>query len=215
MTADTRAALAAMFSGESTAPGRLITISGFDGAGKTTQIEALSAALRRDGEAVLSTYQPTDTYRADPDVRSFLDDGASPQSIRILALMAAVDRLRHVERVIKPALRQGQTVICDRYVYATLALFVHRGLDLPFVASINTGVLRPDVAVHLDVPATALAARLKARDGDRLKVEERSLETIEAIGRQYETLGDELIHIDGNQPPDDVAHAIYARCRRR
>src|SRR5688572_5725344 len=103
--------------------GLLISIVGFDGSGKTTQIENVASALRATGREVIETRQPTDWYRELAEVRTFHDHGGSADSAHILALLAAADRRRHVMEVIDPALARGAVVLCDRYVYATFGVF--------------------------------------------------------------------------------------------
>jgi len=192
-------------------PGRLVVIEGFDGSGKSTQIERVSETLRSRGHRVLLTRQPTDWYRNDPGVRSFLDDPESVLSIKALALLAAADRLRHCAEIIEPALGDGYVVLCDRYVYSSIALFAHRGLPRAFVELINAGIPRPDRAFYLSLPSEILLKRIGQRDGERRKREERSLKTISEICELYESVGHGLLNIDGTQDMDTVTQGILQR----
>ncbi|MBX9393823.1 hypothetical protein K4749_09500 [Streptomyces sp. TRM72054] len=97
----------------------------------------------------------------------FHDQGGSSETAHILALLAAADRRRHVMEVINPALERGTVVLCDRYVHATFGVFVHRGVDFRFLATINNGIPRPDHAFYLKLPTDELLRRLRERDGDR------------------------------------------------
>lgn len=99
-------------------------------------------------------------------------------------------------------------MICDRYVYATFGVFVHRGVDFSFLATINQGIPRPDHAVYLKLPTDELIRRLRERDGDRLQHEEKSADRVESITRTYEELGTELVHIDGTASREDVTAEI-------
>jgi len=192
-------------------PGRLIVFEGFDGAGKTTQIEALRDRCQAAGEHVLLTRQPSDWYRQSPEVIAFLKSGGTPETARILALFAAADRLRHCAQVIRPALEQGITVISDRYVFSSIAFFRARGLDPAFVATINTGVLRPDAAFYLDVPPEVTRARLLARDGDQLKHEEKSAESIARIMGYFKDISPALDVVPAHRPIAEVAQDIWRR----
>jgi dTMP kinase len=205
-----RQAFHAMFRTARQDDGLLVAIVGFDGSGKTTQIECVAQALRAGGREVVETRQPTDWYRELAEVQVFHDQGGSVERAHILALLAAADRRRHVMEVIDPALRRGAVVICDRYVYATFGVFVHRGVDARFLATVNHGVPRPDFAFYLDVPTDELLRRLRLRDGDNLKHEEKSTARIESITGVYDQLGDELIPVDGSAPPAEVTAAILA-----
>jgi len=191
-------------------PGTLISIVGFDGSGKTTQISALARKFRDSGRQVIETYQPTEWYRSESAVRHFHQKGGSKERARILALCAAADRLRHVQEVINPALRDGAVVICDRYVYATFGVFIHRGIDFQFLATINSGIPIPDHSFYLEVPTSTLLNRLRDGDGDRLKFEERSADRIDSIVRVYQEMVGHLVVIDGSASCDDVTEAMWS-----
>ncbi|GAA3229212.1 dTMP kinase [Nonomuraea helvata] len=204
------AALDRLFRPARTDAGLLISVVGFDGSGKTTQIERLAEVFRARGREVVETRQPTDWYRGLSEVQTFHDQGGAVETAHVLALLAAADRRRHVMNVIDPALARGAVVLCDRYVYATFGVFVHRGVDFDFLVRINSGIPRPDYAFSLQVPTEELVRRLRARDGDNLKHEEKSADKIESITRTYERLGDRLIPIDGSLGPDEVTKAMLA-----
>ncbi|MEV4330989.1 dTMP kinase [Streptomyces sp. NPDC049597] len=201
-------AMAGLFQPQRTDSGLLVSIVGFDGSGKTTQIERVAEAIRAQGREVVETRQPADWYRELAEVQVFHDQGGSVETAHILALLAAADRRRHVMEVINPALERGAVVLCDRYVYATFGVFVHRGVDFRFLATINSGIPRPDHAFYLKLPTDELLRRLRLRDGDRLKHEEKSAERIESITRTYEELGPELVHIDGGAAREEVTASI-------
>lgn len=188
--------------------GMLISIVGFDGSGKTTQLEAVAAEMRARGREVVVTKQPTDWYRELGEVRTFHDAGGSAATARVLALLAAADRLRHIHEVVTPALRRGAVVLCDRYVYATYGVFIHRGVDAAFLTTINQGVPRPDFAFYLKMSPEQLASRLRARDGNALQFEERSLDRIASITRTYDEMAEELLTVDGSLPPEVVTDAL-------
>ncbi|HET6356859.1 dTMP kinase [Streptomyces sp.] len=207
------AAMAQLFQPERTDSGLLVSIVGFDGSGKTTQIERVAEAIRAQGREVVETRQPADWYRELAQVQVFHDQGGSVETAYILALLAAADRRRHVMEVINPALERGAVVLCDRYVYATFGVFVHRGVDFRFLATINSGIPRPDHAFYLKLPTDELLSRLRARDGDQLKFEEKSAERIESITRTYEELGAELVHIDGTAPREEVTASILCQMK--
>jgi dTMP kinase len=201
-------------------PGRLVTVVGFDGSGKTTQIESLSAALRAAGHEVVETRQPTDWYRRLTEVQAFHSAGGSVETAHILALLAAADRRRHVLEVVEPALARGAWVLCDRYVYATYGVFVHRGVDAEFLTTANNGIPRPDHAFYLEVPTEELQQRLRARDGANLQFEEKSADRIGSILRSYEEMEDELVVVDGSAPADEITaklltHLSVGRGERR
>ncbi len=208
-----RRALAGSIFEAATYRGRLIAVVGFDGSGKTTQLDRLAACLRANGEDVVVTRQPTDWYRNDPFVRGFLDSGAGSEQVKALALFAAADRMRHLQEVVRPALHAGKTVLCDRYVFASLALFEYRGVSLQFLADINRGVPRPDLALYLSVPPDLLLRRLRQRDGEKLKFEERSVAVVQAMIAHYAIFDAHLVTIPAAGAIDDIHRAIVGACR--
>ena len=188
-------------------------ICGFDGSGKSTQIEALADRLEQDGQSVVTTRQPTDWYRNRRLVRAFLDEGANPERVRVMALMAAADRLAHQDEVLVPALTEGKTVICDRYVFATLVLFSTRGVSVDLITELNSGVLRPDLAIYLDVPTSVLQERLRVRDAGQLKFEERAASSIDQIIAGYTTLKPFLSFVDGTASEAMITDRLVAAVR--
>lgn len=201
--------LTAMWSTQDTG-GALIAVCGFDGSGKTTQVEALARHLAERGRSVHLTRQPTTWYRQLPEVRSFLNDGGSPRQARRLALLAAADRLRHLDEEVLPRLRDGQTVITDRYVFSSIAYFLHRGVPADLLLEINAGIPRPVLSIYLDVPATDLMRRLSMRDGDGTKHEEQAEQRIESVRAQFLRMRHELCWLDGRRHRDDLSRTIAA-----
>ena len=204
--------LARVFRPKSSPRGLLITIDGFDGSGKSTQIERLSNRLRDAGRTVVLTRQPTDWYREADAVRHFHDHGGSEQRARMLALFAAADRHRHVMEVIEPALAEDCVVISDRYVLATFAVFTHRGLDPDFLVEINSTVPRPDFSFYLNAPTDVLLKRLRDRDGDKLKHEEKSPDRVDSIKARWTAMQSLLTVVDATESPADITERLYAIC---
>ena len=100
--------------------GLFITFEGIDGVGKSTQADLLAQALRIHGYKVCLTREPGGSAASEA-LRQLLLFGHVPFSLRseILAHFAA--RFDHVERVIDPALREGQVVLCTRFSDSTIA----------------------------------------------------------------------------------------------
>ena len=113
--------------------GRLITVEGVEGAGKSTQVESLRAWLAERGVSVVATAEPDGTALG-ASLRRVLGevDRVTPLTE---AFLFAASRAEHVERVIRPALAAGQVVLCDRYVDSTVAYQGYgRGLPLETIA---------------------------------------------------------------------------------
>lgn len=149
--------------------GRLITFCGLDGCGKSTMISMLREDLERDGFDVMVTKQPTDMMRKTDIFRTYMDmEDHSRYEYRALSLMAAADRVQHVNQVILPALRDGKIVISDRYFYSCLANLRARGYeDDKWIYEIAQDIINPDVAFFLDVPVPVAVSRVRSRPEEK------------------------------------------------
>jgi len=109
---------------------------------------------------------------------------------------------------LSPALEEGKVVICDRYVYSSLAYQGSAGLSLDWIKTINARALEPDFAIYVDVSPEHVLERLK-----RKKSVMETLETqrkVRQIYMKYVEKG-ELILIDGDKPEEDVAEDLYSQ----
>ena len=147
--------------------GRLITVEGVEGAGKTTQVETLRAWLEGRGVSVVATAEPDGTPLG-ASLRRVLGevDRVAPLTE---ALLFAASRAEHVQHVIRPALAAGHVVLCDRYVDSTVAYQGYgRGVALETVAQLNrlaTGGVVPDLTLVLDLDVAEGLRRARARRG--------------------------------------------------
>ena len=134
-------------------PGKLIVFEGTDGAGKTTMIARAERYLReRYGAEVLLQKQPTDLSRKTKLFQKMMYCAHHEEiDYRAVQLLTLSDRVQHNHEVILPALREGKVVICDRYLYTSVANMRARGYrrerwffaaarsirkpDLPFLAA--------------------------------------------------------------------------------
>ena len=144
--------------------GVLITFCGLDGCGKTTIINKLTADLEKRWNVFL-TKQPTDDVRNTKIFRTYMDDpDHSEFDYRSLSLLAASDRIQHVNKVILPNLDQGKIVISDRYFYSCLANLSARGYkDDNWIYDVSQSIIRPDIAFFLDVPVDIAVKRVRNR----------------------------------------------------
>jgi len=150
-----------------------ITLEGPDGSGKTSQIKGLAAYLRELGFDVLTTREPGGTDVGDQirQVLMRLENQSLQPRTEILLFLAA--RAQLVEEVIKPALKAGKVVLCDRYGDSTLAYQGYgHGLDLKVLRSMldfATDHLKPDLTLLLDLDAEAgLQRKRKEAEWNRL-----------------------------------------------
>lgn len=125
--------------------GRFIVFEGLDGSGKTTMAGLFAEHLQANGEQVTRTREPGGTPFAE-ECRHLLfkDPTLSPQT---QALLVNAARRDHVEKVIAPHMKQGNTVICDRWTLSTMVY--QSGMkpkqDLELLCDIGSAGLMPDV----------------------------------------------------------------------
>jgi dTMP kinase len=194
--------------------GRLITIEGLDGAGKTTLAVELEAELAARGLAVRLLREPGGVGVAER-VRELVKDPALRISPRAEALLYAAARAQLVEEAVQPLLESGTWVLLDRFVDSSLAYQgAGRQLGVEQVEAINefaTGGLEPDRTLLLDVKPKLGRSRSRARAEplDRLEAEEDAF--FERISTAYLELAasapDRIRTIDGSAAPDAVRHA--------
>ena len=134
--------------------GILITFEGVEGSGKTTQMLRLERALRRRGLRVERTREPDGTVLGAAVRRLFERPGVRPEPlVEVFLFMAA--RHQHVAEKIRPWLRRGRVVLCDRYTDATVAYQGYgRGVDPDLIRELNvraTGGVLPDLTLVFDL----------------------------------------------------------------
>ena len=151
--------------------GLFITFEGGDGCGKTTQIELLDKYLRDKGFNTLLTREPG-AKGLGVKLREILlnyDGEVSPQCESFLFL---ADRAQHIDCIIKPALKEGKIILCDRHTDSTVAYQGYgRGLDIEEIKSLNniaTGGLKPDLTIVLDVDVETSMQRV-GKEKDRME----------------------------------------------
>ena len=145
-------------------PGLLITFCGLDGCGKTTMMKRLIADLEKD-HALFVTKQPTNTVRNSEIFRTYMDcSDHDAFDYRSLSLLAASDRLQHVNKVIEPEMKNGKIVLSDRYFYSCLSNLRARGFEQDeWIYEIAKSVIKPDIAFFFDVPVEEAVARVRRR----------------------------------------------------
>jgi dTMP kinase len=204
-----------------TRPGRLVTFEGGDGAGKSTQIERLAAALRAAGLDPLVTREPGGTPGAE-QIRQLLVEGPADRWLPLSeALLLLAARYDHVVRRIAPALADGRWVLCDRFMDSTR---VYQGVagavGAAVIDRLHTAVLgdlRPDLTVILDVPVATGLARRGALGRQRYEqmtraFHERVREGFLALARAEP---ERCMVVDATRPVDAVAGDVRALVARR
>jgi dTMP kinase len=147
-----------------------VTFEGGEGTGKSTQIRLLADRLRRKGIDVLVTREPGGSPGAEAIRHVILSGAAEEYGTRMEALLFAAARNDHVEEIIRPALKSGAVVLCDRFMDSTR---VYQGitgnLEPAFVQNLEriaVNGVTPDCTIILDIPAADGLKRAKLRAGE-------------------------------------------------
>jgi dTMP kinase len=188
----------------------LITVEGLDGAGKTTLVAGLAAAL----SAVV--LREPGGVEVSERIRALVKDPGVAIDGRAEALLYAAARAQLVSERLRPLLDAGETVLLDRFVDSSLAYQgAGRGLGIEAVRALNdfaTGGLRPDRTVLLRLDPDDARRRLTGAP-DRLELEDPAF--FAAVAAAYDGLAaaepDRFAVIDATRPPDAVlADALAA-----
>ncbi|MEU9121288.1 dTMP kinase [Streptomyces sp. NPDC048506] len=198
------------------ATGFFIALEGGDGAGKSTQVEALAEWIRGKGHEVVVTREPGATAIGKRLRSIILDVATTGLSDRAEALMFAADRAEHVNSVIRPALERGAVVITDRYIDSSVAYQgAGRNLAPTEIARINrwaTGGLVPHLTVLLDIsPETARERFTEAPD--RLESEPAAFHQRVRAGFLTLAAADpaRYLVVDAGQEPEAVTTVVRHR----
>lgn len=191
---------------------KFITIEGGEGSGKTSVIIKLIEELNKRGYQTLSTREPGGSKIAEEIREVILNVENTNMDYMTEALLYAASRRQHLEEVVKPAIKEGKLVICDRYVDSSLAYQGHaRGLGIDNVYEVNmyaTGGFMPDLTIFIDVPPEVGLNRIKNnnRSVDRLDLEKMNFHNLvhEGYLKVYERFPNRIVRIDGNKPLEEV-----------
>lgn len=194
---------------------KFIVIEGLEGAGKSTAIDHIKTVLNDNGVAnFISTREPGGTPLAEA-MRALVKESHADEELTVqseLLLMYAA-RSQLVERVIKPALADGQWVIGDRHDLSSQAYQGGgRGLT-DIMAPIKDAVLgdfKPDLTLYLDIEPTLGLSRAQAR-GELDRIEQNAIDFFQRAREVYLDAAERdssVIKIDASQSMEDVAADI-------
>lgn len=195
--------------------GRLITFEGGEGVGKSTQIRNLAARLAEAGLDVVTTREPGGTVGAEA-IRTLVTEGTadrwSPLTETLLFLAARRD---HIERLIEPALAEGDWVLCDRFIDSTRVyqgIAGTLGLDLiDQLHGVVLGNLLPDLTLLLDAPIDIGLARRQSAGGAN-RFEQKVQDFHHAVRDGFLHLAakepERFALIDAQPSPDEVSTLI-------
>lgn len=202
--------------------GLFISFEGIDGAGKSTHIDGLAAALRASGRQVTLTREPGGTPLAERLRALVLHQ---PMDALTEALLIFAARRDHLRQVIEPALARGEVVLCDRFTDASFAYQGGgRGFDLAVLQQLEQWVQgcgdapgaplrQPDLTLWFDLPPAVAAARLAdARQPDRFEAQPVAFfeKVREGYARRMAGAPGRFVRIDAAQPREAVWAQLQA-----
>ena len=196
--------------------GRLITVEGLDGAGKTTLVAGVTRELAARGRELLVLREPGGVELSER-IRTLVKDPALTVGPRAEALLYAAARAQLVAEQLVPLLESGQWVLLDRFVDSSLAdQGAGRGLGIEEIRTLNafaTGGLTPDRTLLLRIDPAVGRARIADREADRLELAGEQF--FAEVARAYDALAaaepERFAVIEADRPPEQVlAEALAA-----
>ncbi len=198
-----------------------IAFEGIDGSGKSTQVKLLTDNLKKAGQKVYSTFEPTDSPIGSV-IRSIFNHRIEADHRAIAGLFVA-DRLDHLlnkTNGILSKLEDGYTVITDRYYFSSYAYHgAHMSLDWVIEAnSLSADLLRPDLNIYIDIsPEISMKRLANGRSSmelyetmDNLRnVRDKYLEAMEHL-----KFKENIFMTDGNRSPELIASDIWNKVSR-
>ncbi|HET8942910.1 MAG TPA: dTMP kinase [Rudaea sp.] len=195
--------------------GKLITLEGGEGAGKSTVLESVRGALMQRGIDVVVTREPGGTPVGEAVRSVLLDPALRGMCAQTELLLMFASRAQLVREVVRPALAQGKWVLSDRFTDASFAYQgggreqpVARIADLEYWAADN---VQPDLTLLLDVPVATGLQRANGRGAaDRIELENAEFfERVRAAYRQRAQQQPQRFRlIDASRPLDDVLKQV-------
>lgn len=193
--------------------GLFITFEGPDGAGKTTQINRLKDFLVSEDEDIILTREPGGTIIGEKIREIILDPNSQEMDNLTEALLYASSRAQHVSEKIKPALNEGKTVICDRFMDSSIAYQGYGrklGEKVRIINEIAVDGLIPDLTFLILVDPKEGKNRISDKTLDRLEMEEIGyhLEVFKGYQKLAEENSDRIAIIDGTREIDIISAEI-------
>ncbi|MNZ48106.1 Thymidylate kinase [compost metagenome] len=197
--------------------GLFITLEGGEGSGKTTVIQQLATALDEWGVSYMTTREPGGIDIAEQIRSLILNPSNTAMDGRTEALLYAAARRQHLVEKVEPALEQGITVLCDRFIDSSLAYQGYaRGLGIEEVLAINsfaTDGKLPDVTFYMDIEPEIGLERIAAGQGreiNRLDLEDINFhrhvrEGYQMVAKMYP---ERIRIIDASGTKEEVAAGI-------
>jgi len=194
--------------------GRFITLEGGEGTGKSTLLQGLLNSLKRHGVECTVTREPGGTPLAEA-IRDLVLNAPGENDWQPLsrALLMNAARQDHLETLIKPELKKGRWVLCDRFADSTRVYQGMEGLGSPVIRALEdlvVGTGRPDLTLILDAAPEDVISRREQR-GTQDVFEGKEIDFHKGVREAFLDIAkaepERCIVLDAMQSPDDVLNA--------
>ena len=194
--------------------GRFITFEGIDGCGKTTQINFLTERFAKMKKPVVKTEEPGGTAGSNEIRKILLRENNFQWSVETEVLLFMAARNDHVEKVIKPAIKDNKIVICDRFMDSTL---VYQGMRSTKAKKLSLKLfeliaINPDITFLIDMEPEIALNRAMRRATEEDRFENYGINFQRELRKNFLDIAhrhsNRIKIVNGNQSPEDVAAQI-------
>ena len=194
--------------------GLFISFEGIDGCGKSTQIDILSKHFTKQKKPFVKTEEPGGTKGSNEIRKILLKENNFKWSVETETLLFMAARNDHVEKVIKPAIKENKIVICDRFMDSTL---VYQGMRSSKAKTLSLSLFKliainPDITFLIDMDPEIALDRALNRANDEDRFENYGISFQRQLRQNFLDLANKhsgrIKIIDGNRSPQQVAAQI-------
>ena len=194
--------------------GLFISFEGIDGCGKSTQIDLLVKHFTKLKKPIVKTEEPGGTTGANEIRKILLRENNFQWSVETEALLFMAARNDHVEKVIKPSIKDNKIVICDRFMDSTL---VYQGMRSSRAKQLSLTLfeliaINPDITFLIDMEPEIALNRALSRSTKEDRFENYGINFQHELRKNFLDIAhkhsDRIKIINGNKSPEDVAAQI-------
>ena len=194
--------------------GLFISFEGIDGCGKSTQINLLAKYFTKQKKSFVKTEEPGGTEGSNEIRKMLLKENNFRWSVETETLLFMAARNDHVEKVIRPAIKDNKIVICDRFIDSTT---VYQGMRSPQAQELSNSLskliaLIPDITFLIDMDPELSLNRALHREIKEDRFENYGVDFQHKLRKSFLDLahreGERIQIIDGDKAPQEIAAQI-------